>query len=55
MVTLTLKFDTHEILSALGGVSDGDEITLQLTGSLDDGTEIDGDDIVLILKQGKKK
>jgi len=55
---MTLKFDTQEILSVLGGeggVSDGDEIILQLTGSLGDGTKIDGDDSVLILKKGKNK
>lgn len=53
-VDLTLKFDTQEIVAALGEVSDGDNIQLHLTGALHDGTEIEGWDCVLIKKKGKK-
>ncbi len=50
---LTLKFRTQEIIAALGPVNDGDEVVLTLTGSLLDGTLIEGQDCVLILKKGK--
>jgi len=49
---LTLKFDTQEIVSALGDVSDGDCVVLHLTGNLLDGMPIVGEDVVLILKKG---
>jgi hypothetical protein len=52
---LTLKFDTQEIVAAIGDVNDGDVITLTLTGALYDGTELSGDDIVTVLVKGKKK
>jgi hypothetical protein len=51
---LTLKFDTQEIVAALGEVDDGDELVLTLTGNLLDGTPIEGKDCVLILNKGKK-
>ena len=51
---LTLKFDTQEIVGALGDVNDGDNITLKLTGELNDGTQIEGEDVVIIKKKGKK-
>jgi hypothetical protein len=54
---LTLKFDTREIAGALGNVQDGDVLELQLTGTLLEevaGTGIVGEDIVVILKKGKK-
>lgn len=50
---LALKFDTQEIISALGAVSDGDEIVLTVTGQLSDDTEIEGSDCVLIISNGK--
>jgi len=50
---LTLKFDNQNLLAALGDVHDGDEIVLTLRGSLLDGTPIEGQDCVLILKKGK--
>ena len=50
---LTLKFDTQEIVSALGLVDDGEKIVLTLTGNLFDGTPIEGQDYVRILKKGK--
>lgn len=45
---LTLKFDTQEIVAALGPVNDGDEVTLILTATLFDGTNIEGKDCVVI-------
>jgi len=52
---LTLKFDMQEVVAALGEVNDGDCLVLQLTGKLNDGTtEISGEDVVRILKKGKK-
>lgn len=52
---LTLKFDRQAITSAIGSVNDGDVITLTLTGTLFDGTEISGEDIITVLVKGKKK
>ena len=52
---LALKFDTQEIVTAIGDVNDGDVITLNMTGTLFDSTEISGEDIVTILVKGKKK
>jgi hypothetical protein len=46
---LTLKFDAQSIVEALGAVTDGDCLTLTLTGALTDGTPIKGMDIVKIL------
>ena len=51
---LTLKFKTQEVVEALGDVNDGDELTLKLTGELYDGTPIEGEDVVVIKKKGKK-
>ena len=51
---LTLKFDSQEIIGAIGPVEDGEMIILTLTGSLQDGTEIEGTDCVLIRKKGKQ-
>jgi len=51
---LTLKFDTQEVVAALGDVNDGDIIVLKLTGNLKeefDGTPIVGEDVVVILKK----
>ena len=50
---LTLKFKTKDIVKALGKVEDGQEIELTLTGVLNDGTEIEGSDCVVIIKKGK--
>ncbi len=47
-VDLALKFDTQAIVAILGVVSNGDEITLQITGELTDGTAIEGIDCVVI-------
>jgi hypothetical protein len=46
---LTLKFDTQEVVDALGDVYDGDCLVLKLTADLMDGTPIEGEDVVLIL------
>lgn len=46
---LTLKFDTQEVVAALGKPVDGACLTLHLTGSLLDGNPIEGEDVVLIL------
>ena len=51
---LKLKFSTQDIVAALGDVNDGDSVTVTLNGNLIDGTEIEGEDTVLILKKGKK-
>lgn len=54
MMDLTLKFKTQEIVNALGEVDDGDVVILQVTGVLDDGTELVGEDAIVIVKKGKK-
>ena len=57
LLDLTLKFDKQEVIEALGDVSDGDCLVLTLTGNLKDefgGTPITGEDVVIILKKGKK-
>ncbi len=52
---LTLKFSTQAIVDALGEeVSDGDVLVLELWGELLDGTSFEGEDVVVILKKGKK-
>ncbi len=48
---LTLKFDMQELVAAVGGVSDRDEIVLTLTANLHDGTQIIGEDVVWIIKK----
>lgn len=53
-IDLTLKFSTQEVVAALGDVNDGDVVVLELTGDLYDGTPIKGEDVVAILKKGKK-
>jgi hypothetical protein len=51
---LTLKFKAQEIVSAIGSVSDGDVLVLQLTGKLKDeygGTAFFGEDVVRIINK----
>lgn len=55
IVDLTMKFDTEQIVDALGTVQDGQEWLLHLTGSLNDGTEIEGTDCIVIKNKGKSK
>ena len=52
---LKMKFKTQQIVGALGQVEDGQEWLMQITGSLYDGTEIEGTDCIIIKKKGKKK
>jgi len=51
---IVFKFNTQEIAASLGDVEDKDVMTLQLRGQLQDGTEISGEDVVII-KTGKDK
>lgn len=51
---LTLKFDTQEIVAALGPVYDGDVIELTLTGVTIDETAIEGTDCIEIIAKGSK-
>jgi hypothetical protein len=53
---LTLKFKTQEVVAALGDVSDGDVLVLQLDGYLLDefgGGAILGEDVIVILTKDK--
>ena len=53
---LTLKFNTQEVVGALGEVSDGECRLLTLTAVLKEefgGVSIAGEDLVLVLKKGK--
>ena len=52
---LILQFDTAEIVKAIGDVDDGTVLTLQLTGKLEDGTEIAGEDAVAIVAKKEQK
>ena len=52
---LGLKFDTQEFVASLGEVNDRDTISVQLTGALQDGTQIQGEDVILILKKGRRE
>ena len=52
---LNLKFDTQELVSALGEVSDGDKLVLNITGNMLDGTPIEGSDCVLIIAKNLGK
>lgn len=48
---LVLKFDTQELVDALGEVLDGEVRVLNLTGVLQDGTPIQGSDVVILKKK----
>lgn len=48
---LTLKFDTQDMVAALGPVNEGDKVVLTLTGALLDGTPIEGQDCVVIISK----
>ncbi len=52
---MTFKFDTQGIAAALGDVHDKEVRTLQVSGRLRDGTEIQGEDVVVIRTGGKEK
>ena len=47
---LTLKFDKQEVINTFGEVEDRDVLILQLTGELEDGTLINGEDVIIIIK-----
>lgn len=51
---LTLKFDRQEVVAAIGDVADGQCLTLELTGMLTDDTPFHGEDVITIIKKGKK-
>ena len=52
---LTIKFSTQEIVTAIGPVTDGQEMVLTITGNLiDEGLDIEGDDCIIIKKKGHK-
>ncbi len=51
---LTLKFNTQELVMALGEVYDGDFLIIPIKGNLmDDGQDIFGDDCIVIIKKTK--
>ena len=52
---LVLKFRTRALVNILGDVNDGERRLLKLTSTLFDGTPVRGEDVVLIVKKGKKK
>ena len=47
---LTLKFDTQEIVNAVGAVAEGQVLVLTLTGSLTNGMSFQGEDVVVVVK-----
>jgi hypothetical protein len=48
---LVMHFRAQDVLAALGLVSDGQVLVVQLTGKLKDGTNIVGEDVIVILKR----
>lgn len=48
---LTLKFDQQCVAQQLAGAQDGDVLLLNLTGELNDGTPIEGEDVIRIIKK----
>ncbi len=50
---MVLKFDTQAIAASLNDVEENGVVTLQLSGTLQDGTPITGEDVVII-KGGRK-
>jgi hypothetical protein len=51
---LCLKFDKKAIINALGGVNVDQEFLLTLSGELNDGTSIEGQDCIVFVPKGKK-
>jgi len=47
------RSDAQEMVSSIGPVEDGDEIVLEIAGNLTDGTPIEGEDTVTIIRKGK--
>jgi hypothetical protein len=54
ILDLTLKFNTQQLLAAIGPVYPGDELVLKLTGKMIDGRNLEGDDCILIVNSNKK-
>ena len=52
---LTLKFETEDIVEALGEVVNGEVLVLTITGELLDGTSVEGADCIRIKKPKAKK
>ena len=52
---LTVKFNTQDIVDALGEVVNGETLVLTLTGELSDGTPIEGADCIRVKKPRAKK
>ena len=48
---LTLKFDSQELVEVLGSIEDRECKVLKLTGKLIDGTDIEAEDLVVILNK----
>jgi hypothetical protein len=46
---LLLRFDNREVVKALGSVSKGSVVFVPLTGTLEDGTAVRGEDVVVIV------
>lgn len=46
---LTVKFDTQQLVAAIGDVNSGDVLQLELTGVLNDGTPIEGTDCIVLV------
>lgn len=51
---LLVKFDSQQVITTLGPVSNGDVIELTLTGNLEGGAPFVGYDDVVILKRGNR-
>jgi len=51
---LTLKFDTQEIVQALGTVADGEILKLIIKGTLTNGKKFEGADCIRIIKKNVK-
>ena len=50
---LLFLFRTQKVVQALGAVSDGQCVTVKLTGKLKNGTPFEAEDVVRIIKKGK--
>jgi hypothetical protein len=50
---LLFKFDSQEVAATLADVNNREAVTLELRGQLLDGTEIKGEDVMIVIKKGK--
>ena len=48
VMDLTLKFSRMEVAGLLGSVHDGDVVSLEITGYMNDGSSIEGSDCILV-------